>query len=124
MNYIKILLKLEEAAIFGLCIFILISLEAPWWVYLLIAVGPDIAMVGYFFGNRVGADSYNFFHHKGVAIVVFGIGLLLNNPASDIVSTAGIILFGHSSMDRMIGYGLKLNKGFKYTHLGIIGKEK
>ncbi len=81
-------------------------------------------MIGYFSGNRVGADCYNFFHHKGIAIVVFAIGLLLNNPASDIVGIAGIILFGHSSMDRMLGYGLKLSKGFKYTHLGIIGKEK
>jgi len=35
----------------------------------------------------------------------------------------GIILFGHSSMDRMFGYGLKLGQGFKYTHLGIIGKK-
>ncbi|MEO6611453.1 MAG: DUF4260 family protein [Chitinophagaceae bacterium] len=30
---------------------------------------------------------------------------------------------GHSSMDRMFGYGLKTNEGFKYTHLGMIGKE-
>ena len=36
---------------------------------------------------------------------------------------AGIILFGHSSMDRMFGYGLKLKEGFKYTHLGMIGKK-
>jgi hypothetical protein len=35
---------------------------------------------------------------------------------------SGIILFGHSSMDRSLGYGLKLNEGFKYTHLGMIGK--
>jgi hypothetical protein len=120
----KILLKIEEAAMFGLCIFILISLNSPWWVYLLLAIGPDVSMIGYFSGNRFGADCYNFFHHKGIAIAVFAIGLILNNPASDTVSTAGIILFGHSSMDRMLGYGMKLNKGFKYTHLGIIGKEK
>jgi hypothetical protein len=124
MNYTKILLKLEEAAMFGLCIFILISLKVPWWAYFLLAVGPDVSMLGYFSSNRVGADCYNFFHHKGIAIVVFAIGVVLGNQTGDIVSTAGIILFGHSSMDRMLGYGLKLTKGFKYTHLGIIGKEK
>jgi hypothetical protein len=36
---------------------------------------------------------------------------------------AGIVLFGHASMDRMLGYGLKTSEGFKYTHLGIIGKK-
>lgn len=82
---------------------------------------PDISAVGYFFGNRIGAECYNFFHHKGIAIVIFGIGVLLNSPLGDMVSLAGIMLFGHASMDRMLGMGLKLNDGFKYTHLGIIG---
>jgi hypothetical protein len=27
----------------------------------------------------------------------------------------GIVLFGHSSMDRFFGYGLKTDEGFKYT---------
>jgi len=34
-----------------------------------------------------------------------------------------IILFGHSSMDRIFGYGLKTNQGFKFTHLGTIGNK-
>jgi hypothetical protein len=36
----------------------------------------------------------------------------------------GVILFGHSSMDRMMRYGLKYFTGFRFTHLGKIGKEK
>nr|WP_227009131.1 DUF4260 family protein [Christiangramia fulva] len=35
---------------------------------------------------------------------------------------AGIILFARSSFDRMPGYGLKYEKGYKFTHLGEIGK--
>lgn len=118
----KTILKIEEAAMFGLCIFFLYSLHVPWWAYALLVVGPDISMLGYLTGNKVGADCYNLFHHKGIAIGVFTTGVLLNSPTGDIVSIAGIILFGHSSMDRMLGYGLKLSEGFKYTHLGIIGK--
>lgn len=124
MNIVKILLKLEEAAMLGLCVFVLINLKVPWWAYLLLAIGPDISALGYLLGNKVGAACYNFFHHKGIAIVVFLIGFMLDSPAGDIASTAGIILFGHSSLDRMLGYGLKLQQGFKYTHLGIIGKRK
>jgi hypothetical protein len=38
------------------------------------------------------------------------------------MSLAGAILLSHSAMDRMFGYGLKHESGFKNTHLGIIGK--
>lgn len=120
----KTILKFEEAAMFGVCIFFLFSLHVPWWCFALLIIAPDLSMLGYLAGNKAGADCYNFFHHKGVAIAVFAIGILLNSHAGDIVSIAGIILFGHSSMDRMLGYGLKFSEGFKYTHLGIIGKNE
>lgn len=77
-------------------------------------------MIGYAGGNKLGAFMYNIFHHKGVAILIFILGFLLSDVTIEI---AGIILFGHSSMDRMFGYGLKLNDGFKYTHLGLIDKK-
>jgi len=63
---------------------------------------------------------YNLFHHKGIAIVLFVPGVLLSDMT---IQIAGIILFGHASMDRMFGYGLKLKDGFKYTHLGLIGRK-
>jgi hypothetical protein len=62
---------------------------------------------------------YNLFHHKGLPLH-FLAGFILKHEWPQII---GIILFGHSSMDRMLGYGLKLNEGFKYTHLGVIGKK-
>ena len=103
----------------GLCIYALYLLHADWWWYILLAVGPDISMLGYLGGNITGAASYNLFHHKGIAIAIFVAGLLLPGVA---LQLAGIVLFGHSSMDRMLGYGLKLKDGFKHTHLGMIGK--
>jgi hypothetical protein len=41
---------------------------------------------------------------------------------NEVLQLGGIILFGHSSMDRMFSYGLKTFQGFKFTHLGEIGK--
>jgi len=35
---------------------------------------------------------------------------------------AGTILFGHSSFDRVLGYGLKYEDAFQNTHLGRIGR--
>jgi len=115
----KNVLKLEEAALFGLSLYFLYVNEVPWWWYLLLLLGPDISMLGYTAGNRAGAVSYNLFHHKGVAAAIFVTGFLLPEP---LLQLTGIILFGHSSMDRMFGFGLKTTEGFKYTHLGIIGK--
>ena len=116
----KNILKLEEAAMFALCVFILLSGDTAWWWYLILILGPDISMLGYLAGNKIGAACYNLFHHKGIAVAVIVCGFLLPNI---LVQVIGIVLFGHSSMDRMFGYGLKTGEGFKYTHLGIIGKK-
>jgi hypothetical protein len=35
---------------------------------------------------------------------------------------AGTILLGHSSFDRVFGYGLKHEDAFQNTHLGMIGR--
>lgn len=116
----KNVLKLEEAALFGTCLYALSVYDAPWWWYLLLLLGPDISMLGYLGGNRTGAAVYNLFHHKGLAAAVFAAGFLLHDP---LLEVTGIVLFGHSSMDRMFGYGLKTAEGFRYTHLGMIGRK-
>jgi hypothetical protein len=117
---VKNILKLEELAMFGLSVWALYFLDAEWWYYPLLLLGPDISMIGYATGNKIGAFLYNLFHHKGVAIIIFILGVLLPDMTIQLI---GIILFGHSSMDRMFGYGLKLKEGFKSTHLGLIGKK-
>ncbi|MEO5584504.1 MAG: DUF4260 family protein [Flavobacteriales bacterium] len=35
---------------------------------------------------------------------------------------ASVILYGHSCMDRVFGFGLKFGDSFQHTHLGWIGK--
>lgn len=116
----KDILRLEEAAMLGISIYALNNANAEWWWYILLVLGPDISMLGYVGGNKAGAAFYNLFHHKGIAIIIFVFGCLLPDLLMQMI---GIVLFGHSSMDRLFGYGLKTNQGFKYTHLGIIGKK-
>jgi len=116
----KDLIKLEEVAMFILALYGLTLIGVDWWWYLVLLLGPDISMLGYIAGNKTGAFFYNLFHLKAVAILVFAAGLFLPDT---LLLVIGIILFGHSSMDRVFGYGLKTGQGFKYTHLGIIGKK-
>jgi len=113
------LIKLEEAALFALGIFLFSLLDYAWWLFPALLLAPDLSMIGYAFGNKTGAWFYNAAHHRGLAIVVYLLGVYLENNA---FLLTGTILFAHSSMDRMFGYGLKYEKGFKFTHLGEIGK--
>jgi hypothetical protein len=115
----KTLLKLEEAALFGLSIWFFSRLGIPWWWFPALILAPDLSMSGYLGGPAAGAFFYNLFHHKAFALLVYGIGIYAGMIW---VQLAGIILFGHSSMDRVMGYGLKYPDSFQNTHLGRIGK--
>ncbi|MFD2100687.1 DUF4260 domain-containing protein [Flagellimonas iocasae] len=114
----KTVLKLEEWMMFGLGIYLFSLLDYAWWWFLVLILTPDIGMLGYLFDNKIGAISYNIFHHKGLALLIYGMGIYFSIPLCQLI---GIVLFSHSAMDRAMGYGLKYDKGFKFTHLGEIG---
>lgn len=111
----KNLLKLEEILMFLISIFLFSQMDYAWWIYLALILTPDVGMLGYLANPRLGAMTYNLFHHKGIAIMVGFLGYWWRVPE---LQLAGIILFGHASMDRIMGYGLKFNDDFKHTHLG------
>ena len=113
------ILKLEELAMMLLGIWAFSLLDYSWWWLVGLFFVPDIGMLGYVINNETGALTYNIFHHKGIAVALGLLGFFLENQ---VLQLTGIILFAHSSFDRMLGYGLKYEKGFKFTHLGEIGK--
>lgn len=115
------LLKLEEAGIFLLTIYLFSTLDFAWWWFPALLLVPDIGMIGYLINPKIGAFIYNLFHHQLVATGVAFYGLAFEN---EYWILAGIILFAHISFDRMMGYGLKFNDSFHHTHLGGIGKTK
>ncbi|SKB59674.1 protein of unknown function [Salegentibacter holothuriorum] len=114
----KITLKLEELAMLVLGIFAFSQLDFAWWWFLVLFFTPDFGMLGYLFNNEIGAFIYNLFHHKGLAILIWFLGFYLQNEVFQLI---GVILFSHAAFDRILGYGLKYEKGFKFTHLGEIG---
>ena len=117
----KTLLKTEELAeaLFALAVFA--SLPYAWWVLPATFLLPDLSMVGYLAGPRVGAFCYNFAHHKAVAWAVGLGGWWLGQP---VLLLAGTVLLFHSAVDRLLGYGLKYATGFRDTHLGRVGAEQ
>lgn len=115
----KTTLQLEEIGMFLFGVFLFNQLDFAWWWFLALILAPDLSMIGYFFGNKTGAFFYNLFHHRAVAVLFYVLGL---HYSHDWIQLTGIILFAHASMDRVFGYGLKYETGFKFTHLGEIGK--
>ena len=116
----KNLLKLEEFALFVFSLFLFSQLDYGWGWFALLFLAPDLSMVGYLANPRLGAWTYNGLHHKGVALALYLLGSVTAHPA---LMFAGTILLGHSSFDRILGYGLKHEDAFQNTHLGRIGKE-
>ena len=118
----KTILKSEEAAMTAIAIYLLTiyNLHLSFWIWAILFFTPDIGMLGYLVNTKVGAVTYNFFHHKGIALALGASGYYFHN---DVMVAIGILLFAHSSFDRMLGYGLKYQDSFKNTHLGSLEKK-
>ena len=91
--------------------------ELAWLLPLLLV--PDVSMLGYLAGPRVGAFTYNLAHTWAAGIAVLAVGLA---TATSPAILAGAILVAHTGMDRLAGYGLKYPSAFADTHLGRIGR--
>ena len=114
----KTLLKLEELGALLLGVYLFSTLGLSWWWFIGLFFLPDIGMLGYLVNPKLGAWSYNLFHLKSLGVVLFLAGLFLELQYLELV---GIVLFAHAAFDRIVGYGLKYERGFKFTHLGEIG---
>jgi hypothetical protein len=115
----KTILRLEELGFFLFSIYLFSMLRFPWWLFPLLLFVPDLSMLGYLAGPRLGALVYNIVHHRALALLYYVAGVALAVPW---LALAGVIILAHSSLDRALGYGLKFEDAFGNTHLGRIGR--
>ena len=78
---------------------------------------PDLAMLAYAAGPRLGAACYNAAHSLigPAALAALGVWAAQPTPLS-----LALIWAAHIGIDRMLGYGLKYASGFRATHLGRV----
>ena len=121
MRPVDPILRAEAIALFvaGVLVYLQLGGE-PWWLLLLLLV-PDVSMVGYLRGPRVGAVTYNAVHNLVVGLGALAVGWFVGVAP---VALGGAVLIAHVGMDRSLGYGLKLPTDFRDTHLGRIGRER
>lgn len=93
---------------------------ASWSLFFILILVPDLSMLGYLAGRRAGAAVYNAFHILVWPALFLVGGLMLQQGL--LVDLAAIWTV-HITIDRALGYGLKLPGGFGDTHLGRIGKQ-
>ena len=109
--------RLEGLATLICAVVLYASTGTSWWLFALLLLVPDVSMVGYLLGNRVGQTTYNIVHTYAVPMMLALAGLALRQP---ILISLSLIWLAHIGMDRAIGYGLKEAEGFRFTHLGAL----
>lgn len=114
-------LRVEGLALGLLCVWLYSFLPQPWWLFALLFLVPDLSILGYLRGPRLGALAYNIVHSWALAAVLAVVGWYFWDANSFALSLA-LILGAHIGLDRALGYGLKLPSNFHDTDLGRIGK--
>jgi hypothetical protein len=115
----RVLLRVEGACIFAISIALYARLSETWWLFAILFLAPDLSFLGYLAGARVGAMAYNLLHTLAGPILLALAGLFV--PYEPAMAVA-LIWLAHCGFDRALGYGLKYEAGFGFTHLGHIGR--
>ena len=88
-----------------------------WGRFFLLFFAPDLLMIGYLWGSKVGAAVYNAGHTYAAPIALWLVASLGHQP---LLFPLALIWTAHIGFDRLLGYGLKYSAGFKDTHLGRV----
>jgi Domain of unknown function (DUF4260) len=116
---VRILLRLEGLMLFAGMTLLYWLWGGPWWLYIVLFLAPDLSFLGYLAGPRIGAWVYNAMHSSIVPIAMLTVGFGFAPP---LVLSLALIWLAHIGFDRALGYGLKYEAGFGFTHLGRIGR--
>ena len=90
------------------------AMDGSWGFFALLFLAPDLFMIGYLRGPKVGAWVYNFAHTYPTPAVLAAWWFVEPDGAIPLVAA---IWIAHIGFDRALGYGLKDVSGFKNTHL-------
>jgi hypothetical protein len=117
----NILLRLESLFVLIGATVAFAELGISWWYFAGLILLPDLSILGYLAGPKVGAIVYNTVHWYGLPFACIALGVFGHVPQ---VLAVGLIWAAHIGFDRALGFGLKSADGFGFTHLGSMGKAR
>ena len=109
-----LLLRIEEAALLIITVALYHCLHFSWLLFAVLFLAPDLFMLGYLAGPRIGSACYNLGHWLALPLALLALGLLAAHPLATAVA---LIWLAHIFFDRLLGYGFKYPTAFKDTHL-------
>lgn len=110
----RLLLHAEGVAVAAAALTFYFDAAYGWLLLLVLALAPDLAMLGYLAGPRAGAAAYDLAHTYVFPIALAATGVLAD---ADLLLQLALIWLTHIGVDRLLGYGLKYPTGFKDSHL-------
>lgn len=113
----SLLLRLEGGALLAAATIFYFASGGHWLLFLALLLAPDLAMIGFLGGPRLGSLIYNLAHTTTLPLVVL-VAALLTGLTPGLLLAA--IWLAHIGLDRLAGYGLKYPTAFRDTHLGRI----
>ena len=117
--HVQVFLRLEGLAVAVVSALFYARTGASWWLFAALWLLPDLSMLGYLVGPKLGARIYNAIHSYVTPGTLVAMSILLKSPG--LLPYAFVWIF-HIGVDRLMGYGLKYPDGFGWTHLGKLGK--
>lgn len=112
-------IRTDAAAMFIVALWAVAATHSSWMWFLILFLAPDLSMVGYVFGPRVGAVTYNSCHVYACPAGLLAASLTYHLPFGTATALSWI---AHIAFDNVVGYGLKLPNGFEHTVYGPIGR--
>ncbi len=110
----RLLLRLEGATVLAGSLVLYFDQGFDWLLLVVLALAPDLAMVGFAAGERVGVAAYDLVHTEVLPVALGIVGVLADR---DLALQLGLIWLAHIGADRLLGYGLKYPTAFRDTHL-------
>ena len=115
MRLARLLLQAEGAVVAAAVIWAYgTQTDAPWWLFVVLWLVPDVGLLGFLVNTRLGAWAYDPLHSYVGPAVLLVVGVAAE---VDVALAIGLIWANHVGIDRAIGYGLKSTWSAKQTHL-------
>lgn len=110
----RLLLRLEGLGALGIALLLYHAVGGAWALFGMLFFAPDLGILAYLGGRRLGAITYNALHTYLWPALMFAAGFTLGRS---LPMALALIWTAHIGVDRVLGLGLKYSdQAFMDTH--------
>jgi hypothetical protein len=110
----SLLLRAEGGIILCASLLLYGQVGGNWLLFVLLVLAPDLSMLGYLAGVRLGSALYNLVHALVIPLLLIALSIFYEQFW---LLPYGLIWTAHIGVDRLLGFGLKYPTRFHDTHI-------